>query len=62
MFSEICPEICLEIRPEISCAFLAGRKVLPKNYPQIFPIGDFKYQIKFHQNFYYDTLLQAWQP
>ena len=39
-------KICREIRAKISCAFLAGRKVLPR-FHQIFPIRDAKFQIKF---------------
>ena len=59
MFPEICSEICPEILSEISRAFLAGRNVHPPNFHQIFPIGDFKFQIelqiKFHQKFHKRT-------
>ena len=65
IFSEICSEICPEIRPEIFRAFLAGRKVLPKNFTRFFPseISNFKSNSKsnFTQNFT-NTLQQAWQP
>ena len=44
IFSEICSESCPEIHPDISCAFLAGRKVLPQNFTRFFPseISNFK--------------------
>ena len=38
-----------EIRPEVSCAFLVGRKVFPHSFTRYFSwIGDFKSQINSH--------------
>ena len=56
MFSETCSKF----DPKFPVLSWQVEKSSPQISPD-FPIGDFKFQVRFHQKFH-NTLLQAWQP